>query len=119
MKQKIAPDVAELWDEFHGAVNMTSEELREWLLTDASGVDALPAAPGSGVPDLGRHVALILRKRKMDLTREDVDTMRRVVDRIHDYLANPPAEGASRESWRHGLMNLGHDPLKPEPHLDV
>jgi hypothetical protein len=32
-------------DEFHQVVNMTSEELRTWLLTGASGEDALPADP--------------------------------------------------------------------------
>ncbi|WP_205625668.1 DUF3140 domain-containing protein [Actinomadura atramentaria] len=118
MKDRIAPDVEELWDVFHAEVNMTSEELREWLLTEASGTDALPAEPDSGVPDLGRHVALILRKRKMDLTDEDAEVMRDVVARVQDLRANPPGRGAANEHWRHSLMDLGHDPLKPEPHND-
>jgi len=38
----------QLWDEFHVLANMTSEELRYWLLTDASGENGLPAGAGVG-----------------------------------------------------------------------
>lgn len=34
------------WAEFHRTVNMTGQELRTWLLTDASGEAAFPATPG-------------------------------------------------------------------------
>ncbi|WP_018655307.1 DUF3140 domain-containing protein [Actinomadura flavalba] len=118
MNHRVAPETEELWDEFHRAVNMSSEELRPWLLTDASGTDGMPAEPDLGVPEMGRHVVRILRKRKVDLTEDDLDAMRQVVDRVNDLLAHPPGTGASNEKWRHSLMDLGHDPLKPDEHGD-
>jgi hypothetical protein len=40
--------------------------------------------------------------------------MRRVADLAEDRLANPPPERAENDDWRHALMMLGHDPLRPE-----
>jgi Protein of unknown function (DUF3140) len=102
-----------LWEEFHQTVNMTSDELRTWLLTDASGTDAFPADPGMGLPELGTRVVELLRKRKVDLTDSDTETMRQVVDFVEDRLADRPPEGAGNEQWRRSLMTVGHDPLKP------
>ncbi len=113
MANRIPGDVELLWDEFHQVVNMTSDELRTWLLTDASGEDAFPADPDIPVPELGRQVVQLLRKRKVDLTDADRDTMQRVVDFVEDKLEKPPGSGAADEAWRHSLMTVGHDPLKP------
>lgn len=68
------PDSTEIestWHEFHRVVNMTSEELADWLRTRSAGEEAeeLPDAAG---PALGRHVLAILGKRKGDLTEDDV-----------------------------------------------
>lgn len=108
------PDIELVWDEFHQAVNMTSDELRTWLLTDASGTDAMPADPGLGLPEVGRKVVRLLGKRKVDLTEDDVATMRQVIDYVEDRRAAEPPEGARNDEWRHSLMTVGHDPLKPE-----
>jgi hypothetical protein len=105
-------DVELLWQEFHETVNMTSEELRVWLLTDASGETALPADPGLELPELGTKVVGLLRKRKVDLTSDDLAVMERVADYVAERTANPPAAGDRDEEWRRSLMTVGHDPLR-------
>lgn len=113
MKDRISADVELAWESFHEAVNMTSEELRAWLLTESSGEDAFAAEPDLGLPELGRKVVEILRKRKVDLTSEDADVMRRVSGYVADCEANRPTEGIRHDQWRRSLMTVGHDPLKP------
>jgi hypothetical protein len=113
MTDRTPADVELLWDGFHETVNMTSDELRTWLLTDASGEDALPAEPDMGLPELGRRVVELLRKRKVDLTADDVAVMQEVSDYVTERTANPPATGNRDEEWRRSLMAVGHDPLKP------
>jgi Protein of unknown function (DUF3140) len=64
-------------------------------------------------PGLGRQVVGLLRKRKVDLTPADIGTMQEVVDYVEDRLARRPAQGVTDDSWRHSLMAVGHDPLRP------
>ncbi|GAA2609023.1 DUF3140 domain-containing protein [Actinomadura fulvescens] len=111
MKERIPGETELLWEEFHRLVNMTSEELRTWLLTEASGEDALPA--DMELPELGTRVVEILRKRKVDLTDADVGAMREVVDFVEDRLKNQSPSDVQDDGWRHALMTVGHDPLKP------
>ncbi|MCK7624381.1 DUF3140 domain-containing protein [Streptomyces sp. RS10V-4] len=102
----------ELWDEFHTAVNMTSRELQEWLSTEAAGEEA-EEVPDRAGGERGRRVLTILGKRRTDLTDDDVEVMRRVCEIVrsqHGPGGEPTAGGAD---WRHGLMDIGHDPLKP------
>ncbi|REF00190.1 DUF3140 domain-containing protein [Thermomonospora umbrina] len=113
MADRIPAEVETVWDEFHQAVNMTSQELRTWLLTEASGEVAFPADPDMALPDVGRRVVRILGKRKVDLTGDDTEIMREVADFVSGRLADPPPGGGSDEHWRHELMTVGHDPLKP------
>jgi hypothetical protein len=58
-------------------------------------------------------VLAILGKRRGDLTAEDTDVMRRVVDRVHAQRRDDLEPTAGQSSWRRRLMSLGHDPLKP------
>ncbi|MEV4106584.1 DUF3140 domain-containing protein [Nonomuraea sp. NPDC049695] len=95
-----------LWDEFHRLVNMNSEELRAYLLADASGEDGFPPDPDLGIDGLGRGVLHVLSKRKGDLTEDDVELMRQVVD-----LVETLGERTDDESRRE-LMSVGHDPLR-------
>jgi hypothetical protein len=71
----------DLWDEFHTVVNMTSAELEEWLLVEASGEHG-EAVPEQDEADLGRQVVHILGKRRTDVTPDDVTVMQKVVDRV-------------------------------------
>jgi hypothetical protein len=103
-------DVA--WDSFHQVVNMTSEELRAWLLIEASGENASPAGPGLALPELGKQVVELLRKRKAELTQHDADVMEQVVDFVLTQEAEGPADAESDEEWRRTLMTVGHDPMR-------
>ncbi len=71
-------DIKPAWDAFREVVNMTSEELRAWLLTGASGDDILPGDPKVRLPELGRQVVRLLHKRKADLTSANARVMRQV-----------------------------------------
>ncbi|MCX4821210.1 DUF3140 domain-containing protein [Streptomyces sp. NBC_01142] len=99
-----------LWDEFHRLVNMTSQELSAWLETReaAESTEALPQGVGA---EEGRRVLSILLKRRADLTDDDVQVMHQVVEAVE---AQQERDGdATDTQWRHSLMTLGHDPLKP------
>lgn len=104
----------ELWEEFHSLVNMTSRELREWLATAESGPDA-EALPDQAGSSRSREVLGILGKRRTDLTAEDVEVMASVVEELRAARGETPEPTAGDAAWRHRLMSLGHDPLKPTP----
>lgn len=112
MDDRVPPDAELVWDSFHQVVNMTSEELRVWLLTQASGEEAFSDRPGLGLPELGEKVVALLRKRKVDLTPEDTEVMRQVADFVADQEESPPPDGPADSAWRRSLMTVGHDPLR-------
>jgi glutamyl-tRNA reductase len=101
-----------LWEEFHRVVNMSSRELADWLRTRSADerAEELPDQAGTVT---GQRVLHILGKRRVDLTEEDEKTMRRVVDRVHAQRGEDLEPTAGQENWRHRLMSIGHDPLKP------
>ncbi|MGW5877606.1 DUF3140 domain-containing protein [Nocardiopsis terrae] len=103
------PEVDRLWEEFHASVNMTGEELRRWLLTDASGEEAFPA--GGDVSAEGEHIVQLLDKRRTDVTSSDVELMERVTRFVRDELAQPRRQD---DDWRRKMMRVGHDPLSPD-----
>ena len=101
-----------LWDDFHRAVNMTSQELAAWLRVSDADEDTEPLPDQAGSP-IGQHVLAILQKRRTDLTDDDVRVMYEVVDTVteqSDLESEPESEDTDR---RHRLMTIGHDPLKP------
>ncbi|MEV4289442.1 DUF3140 domain-containing protein [Nonomuraea bangladeshensis] len=99
-------DTELLWEEFHRAVNMNSEELRSYLLADASNEDGFPPDPDLGIDELGRGVLHVLSKRKGDLTRTDLDVMRQVIELVETL------DGRTDDESRRELMSVGHDPLR-------
>ncbi|KXK58361.1 MULTISPECIES: DUF3140 domain-containing protein [Micromonospora] len=108
---RLDADVELLWEDFHARVNMPSEQLRQWLLTRGSGEEAFGPNPDLDLPEPGRQILAVLRKRKVDLTPDDIEVMRRAVDRIDDLTRSRPAGGNADDGWRHALLDLGHDPL--------
>jgi len=112
VNDRIPAEVEVAWDSFHQVVNMTSEELRAWLLTEASGKEAFGHEPDLGLPELGRRVVRLLGKRKVDLTGDDAEVMQDVVDYVVTAEAQRPPEGARDDEWRRSLMTVGHDPLR-------
>jgi len=108
------PEITRTWDTFHRLVNLTSPELRDWLLTTPDGGDAYAPEPGIDIHELGERVLRLLEKRRVDLTDDDVATMRLVTELIVGRLANVPADEAANEPWRDTLLTLGHDPLRAD-----
>ncbi|MFC3688942.1 DUF3140 domain-containing protein [Aquipuribacter hungaricus] len=105
-------ELDELWDEFHTVVNMTSRELGDWLRVRAADEvgEALPDRAGT---ETGQHVLRLLGKRKTDVDADDVALMQRVVDRVRSERREDLEPTAGEAHWRHRLMTVGHDPLKP------
>lgn len=104
----------DLWEDFHSVVNMTSRELQEWLATEAAGT-ATETEPDQAGDERSRTVLAILGKRRTDLTPDDVEVMRSVVAEVRAERGDEPEPEAGDAEWRHRLMSLGHDPLKPSP----
>ena len=102
----------ELWQEFHEVVNMTSRELEDWLRESDAGVETESLPDQAGSPT-GRAVLAVLGKRRGDLTTDDAEVMRAVVDRVRTQRGDDLESAAGDAGWRHSLMSLGHDPLKP------
>ena len=113
MENRIPAEVDIAWDSFHQVINMTSEELRAWLLTEASDDDEFPVDPNLSLPELGKQVVELLRKRKAELTERDADVMEQVVDFVLTQEAEGPAATESDVQWRRSLMTVGHDPMRP------
>jgi hypothetical protein len=102
----------ELWEEFHRVVNMTSRELRDWLMVLAADevTETLPDQAGS---ETGRAVLDILSKRRTDCTDDDARVMEKVVRKVYEERREDLEPTAGQAAWRHQLMAIGHDPLKP------
>jgi hypothetical protein len=105
--------VAEVWDEWRTAVNMTAGELESFLETDASRSvgDSADGGESTGHRS-GRRIVQILRTKKGDLSEDDAAHMRKVVGYVHRHLAQRPSGDISDTRWRYSLMNWGHDPQK-------
>ncbi|MDL5205036.1 DUF3140 domain-containing protein [Streptomyces sp. ALI-76-A] len=101
-----------LWEDFHRAVNMTSQELAAWLRVSEADENAEPLPEHAGTPT-GQHVLAILQKRRTDLTDDDISVMYEVVDTVTEQadVENEPEAEETRRRQR--LMTIGHDPLRP------
>lgn len=102
----------ELWGEFHRVVNMTSRELEDWMRVQSADED-VEELPDQAGRSLGRRVLGVLGKRRVDLTDDDTNAMRKVVDIVRAERGVDLEPTAGDEHWRHRLMAIGHDPLKP------
>jgi hypothetical protein len=103
----------ELWEEFHTVVNMTSRELSDWLLVESSDGGLVVDEGDSPELEVGEQVVQILGKRRTDLTPDDVDTMRHVVEQVRTIRGDEPEPEPYDDDVRRMLMSFGHDPLKP------
>jgi hypothetical protein len=107
-------EFVESWEGFHALVNMSSPELRDWLLNTPDGVDTYAPEPDIDIHALGLQVLQIKEKRRTDLTSTDLDTMREVSDLIRTRLGNAPESDINDDPWRDTLMTLGHDPTRAD-----
>lgn len=105
--------VAEVWEDWKEAVNMTASELEHFLESDESrAVGAKDGDNESTGHRSGRRIVKILRTKKADLSDDDARHMHRVVGYVHRHLAQRPDGDISDTRWRYSLMNWGHDPQK-------
>jgi uncharacterized protein DUF3140 len=102
------------WETFHDLVNMTSPELRDWLMNTPDGADTYAPEPDIDIHALGLQVLQIKQKRRVDITESDMDTMQEVIDLIEGRLQNAPESDIQDDPWRDTLMTLGHDPTRPD-----
>jgi hypothetical protein len=102
----------ELWQEFHRVVNMTSRELSDWMRVQSAGEDT-EELPDQAGRSLGQRVLAILGKREADLTDDDIAAMGKVLEIVRRERGEEPEPRAGDDHWRHRLMAIGHDPLKP------
>jgi len=104
-----ALELEALWEDFHRAVNMTSQEIAAWLRVSDADESTEPLPEHAGEPT-GQHVLAILQKRRTDLTDEDLEVMYQVVETVE---AEVDVENEPEDSpRRHRLMSVGHDPLR-------
>ncbi|MBR7825571.1 DUF3140 domain-containing protein [Actinospica sp. MGRD01-02] len=103
----------ELWQDFHAVVNMTSRELEDWLRTEDAHEATEPLPDQAGGHGRGHDVLRILGKRRTDLDRHDETVMREVVETVSAQRDEQYTTKPGDTVWRHRLMCLGHDPLKP------
>ena len=99
----------DLWRQFHQTVNMSAVELEAWHRKRTAEPPTDPT---------GRRVLAVLRKRRVELTNEDVETMRVVVAVVRRSTVDREREVADPggpPEWRERLCALGHDPLLPDP----
>ncbi len=106
--------VDDVWDDWKDAVNMTASEIEHWLETDES--KEVGQKKDGGGESTGHHsgrlIVDILRKKKADLTDDDIEWMQKVVGYVHRHRAQGPAKDVEHSRWRYSLMNWGNDPLK-------
>ncbi len=109
---QIDPEIETTWENFHRVVNMTSRELHEWLAVQGAG-EVAESLPDRAGPETGRRVADVLAKRKVDLTEQDVEVMRDVIDLVTRERGDELDGTVQDDATRRRLMDVGHDALRP------
>jgi len=105
-------ELAEVWDDWKQAVNLTASELGDWLETDESRSSGESHGGETTGHRSGRRIVGLLQKRKDELTQDDIDWMRKVVGYVARHSKQRPDGDVTETTWRYSLMNWGHDPKK-------
>jgi hypothetical protein len=99
--------------EFREAVNLPPAELERWLGTDESRSVGQRRGGGESTGHAsGRRIVKLLRTKQDDLTAADLAHMRKVAGYVARHTAQRPAGDVTDTTWRHSLMNWGHDPTR-------
>lgn len=105
-------DCDTIYDDFYDRVNLQPKELEEWLETEESkSVGDTDSGESTGHKS-GRRIVEIKRTKKDDLTDDQYEHMRKVVNYINRHTAQRPDGEVEETDWRYSLMNWGHDPMK-------
>ena len=112
MSERDEEELKEIRKDFRDAVNMSPQELEDWLDTEESkSVGDSDGGESTGHKS-GRSIVRIKRKNVEDLTADDHDHMKKVVGYVNRHMAQKPSGDIEDSDWRYSLMNWGHDPLK-------
>ena len=100
--------------EFASVVNMSAEEIEDFLGTDHSRkVGFTRAGETESVGrQSGRRIIEILRTPAGELAGADYIHMRKVVGFVRRHRPGRPLRDPWSSRWRYALMNWGHDPMK-------
>lgn len=109
--------------EFNEAVNMTRQELEEWLQTEES--KSVGQSDGGGESKghkSGRKIVQILGKNRTDYSNDDIEHMRRVVSYVHRHQSQKPEGGRGCSLWATrasatGTPGRAHTPMIPVTRL--
>jgi len=105
-------DGARIRRDFHASVNLSADELDDWLATPESRRVGFKKDDGESVGHAsGRRILAILRAPPGVDDGDDLAFMRKVVGFVRRHRAQEPANMVTSR-WRYSLMNWGHDPLK-------
>ncbi|MFE6746456.1 DUF3140 domain-containing protein [Kitasatospora purpeofusca] len=101
--------------DFHRLVNLTPNQLSRWLQSDTSKESGQHKNGGESTGHAsGRRILRLLDTKQADLSDEDLAHMRKVTGYIKRHLAQRPDGDVTDTTWRHSLMNWGHDPLRKQ-----
>lgn len=100
-------------NEFDEVVNMTANQIEEWLDTDESkSVGQTKEGKDESIGhQSGKKIIDILHKKVADYSDDDYEHMQKVVSYVRRHSAQEPKEIAS-SNWLYSLKNWGHDPQK-------
>lgn len=105
-------DHQETLEDFRDVVNMTPNELDNWLDTNESkSVGSKKNGNESVGHRSGRRIVTLLNKNRAEYTRADVEHMSKVVGFVKRHLAQRPSGSVKDSAWRYSLKNWGHDPM--------
>jgi len=100
--------------DFKEAVNMTAQQISDWLDTEESkrvGWKGGDASESVGHRS-GKSIVKILGKKSQDFTPQNLKHIAKVSGYIKRHLAQRPVGDISKTNWRYSLMNWGHDPMR-------
>jgi hypothetical protein len=102
--------------DFRAAVNMSPQELENWLETDESRSVGRDGGDGESVGHAsGGRIVALKRMAVDDMDDDDHAHMRKVANYVKRHKAQGgPKDDVAHSRWRYSLMNWGHDPLKDD-----
>jgi hypothetical protein len=110
----VADDREAMIKEFHQVVNMSSQQLSNWLETEDSqavGQKQDDAGESTGHKS-GQRIVELLERGESDYSEDEIAHMHKVVSYVRRHSAQRPQGDVEHTRWRFSLMNWGHDPLR-------
>lgn len=112
-EEDLTKEQQKILQDFQKAVNMSADDLQQWLQTAESQSVGQKDDDGEAIGHKsGKQIVEILDRNRDEYTESDFSHMKRVIGYIHRHTAQKPSGDIKDSRWRYSLMNWGHDPLK-------